>query len=261
MKRIFLLSLSLLAFSCGQSEFAGDVDKAAAKKPATTPIKEGPTPAPTTPAKPGDKPQVSEQPTTEVEETPPSTTPEVPNVVDTTPPAKPQTSIFDIIGGLIKILSEVEIARPNDNEVVFGGDKVFHIGDANFSVDSECAAQIRAYPLKGTRYFFEFEVLQDDTKVDVTLNKICGIDYNESNIMHLQADGKDLEQKGLKKGDTTAAFTQKTLKKGKYSILVESKAAGAQNPQTPNDHDDYILGMVQIKGDKPLKPGKVGARP
>lgn len=259
MKRILLLTLSLFAFSCSQNEFAGDVEKKAAPKPANTPSKpqeQDETPTPTVPG----KPSISEQPTTEVEETPP-TSPSIPDVVDTKPPEKPQTSIFDIIGGLIKILSEVEIARPNDNEVIFGGDKVFHIGDANFSADSECAAQIKAYPLKGTRYFFEFEVLQDDTKVDVTLNKLCGVDYNESNHMHLQADGKDIEAKGLKKGDTSASFTQKLLKKGKYSILVESKVAGAQNATTPNDHDDYILGLVQIKGDKPLKPGKVGARP
>ncbi len=275
MVRTYFVAAAVLvcvAFSsaCNDAGLVGDTGKQshAIAKPAPTP-----TPPATTKPPPATTPPTT-PPTTVLP--PPTTTPPT-AVVPPTTTIDPLTdigtgtgtgsgpglgtSIFDIIGGLIKTLTEVQIDQPNANEVIFGGNKTFHIGDGEFNASSECATEIHAYNLKGTRYFFEFEVLADDTTVDVSIGKICGVDYNESNSIFLQDGATNLDQKPLSKAQATAAFTTQKLNKGKFTILVESRATGAENPGQPNDHDDYIVGLVKVHGDKPIKPGKVGARP
>ena len=259
-----------LLSACNDASMTGDSGKQVHAESKPVPA------LPETPAKPTPPSTPTTTPTTPPTTTPPTTTP--PPV---TPPPKPPTtpitdvgtgsgtgstpglgtSIFDIIGGLIKTLTDVQIDQPNQNEVIFGGNKTFHIGDGEFNASSECASEIHAYNLKGTRYFFQFEVLADDTTVDVSIGKICGVDYNESNSIFLQSGATNLDQKPLAKGQASAAFSTQKLAKGSYTILVESRAVGAEMPQQPNDHDDYIVGLVKVKGDKPIKPGKVGARP
>ncbi len=266
------------AAACNNAELTGTAKKRTGLPQPAAPVVPGqpsppatpaPSPKPTTPApntpNPNPQPQVPGQPPVITEppiEFPPDPTPGPnPPGVGSDIDTGSGPSFIDIIGGLLKVLTDVQIDQPNENEVIFGGNKVFHIGDGEFASTSECAAEIDSYRLKGTRYFFEFEVLGDATTINASIGKICGVDYNESNSVFLQNAASNLEQLPISKAQTTATFQARTLNKGKYTILVESRAAGAENRDTPNDHDDYIVGLVKISADKPIKPGRVGARP
>lgn len=252
----FLAGLTSVS-ACNTSGLVGDSSR---RNPVTT--TQEPIPASQTPTTPNHPNNPNNAGPTTPAVTPPPLSP------TTTPPASGTGSgsgsgsnpgIFDVIGGLIKILTDVQIDQPNQNEVIFGGNKTFHIGDGEFNASSDCASEIHAYNLKGTRYFFEFQVLANDTVVDVSIGKICGIDYDASNSIVLQTSTTTLDQKPLAKGQTSGAFTTQRLNQGTYTILVESRASS--DPKDQGDHDDYIVGQVTVKGDKPIKAGKVGARP
>lgn len=244
MLRRLTIALSCTALAtfagCNTSDFSGKSTKDGARAPVA--------PEPVTPV---ESPVSSPSPSVE---------PSQPAAVTIPPAKKPTIDLGEIIGGLIKIIEEVAVVQPDATDIIFGGDKVFHIGDAHFGADSECASEIKSYKLKGTRYFFEFQVLEANTAVDVSVNKICGVDYNLTNNVHLQDSKSDLEQKALPKQITSMGFTTRTLQPGKYIVVVESLRAGSENPSSPRDFDDFIVGEVRIKADKPIKPGRVGAK-
>ena len=151
-----------------------------------------------------------------------------------------------------------DVNQPDDDEVIFGRDKVFHIGDGQMS-GSSCRFEITMHGLKGTKYYFEFEVLQENTTVDLNIGKVCGVDYGDTNFISLQQNGQSIDQKPLPIGASSAAFTSKVLGPGKYMLVVESKTGSQQAGANSNDFDDYIVGNIRVKGDKPIKPGRVGA--
>lgn len=250
--------------ACRDAEFAGGPSRRSAAH------EESPTPAP---APTGDPSTATDAPPVTPPPSPspvPSGSPSVGTTVDTGTNTGINTNTdqgnllnwIQLIGGLVTLITNVEIGRPDtgEGEIIFGGDKVFHIGDDNFNSDSECAARIRAYPIRGTRYFFEFEVTQDQTTVDVGVEEICGIDYQETDWIYLNSSNATLDTRALPKGTGSAQFTGKLLGPGVYTVVIESRTAGAENPQVPSDHDDFIVGKVHIKADKPIKPGRVGAQ-
>jgi hypothetical protein len=244
--------VGVLLASCNTNDFAGRTDK----RPAAADDKD--LVEPVTPSE-SNKPNVNDPNTNNNPSDPNDNETDTTGVVTIPPADKPSINIGEIISGFIKTLQEVEISQLTDTDIIFGGKKVFHVGDANFSFDSECALQIKAYRLKGTRYFFEFQILEPNTAVDIAVNKICGIDYNLTNTIHLQDATTDLDQKALAKQISDVKFDRKMLQPGKYMVVVESKMAGEQNPSAPNDFDDFIVGKVHIQADKPIKPGRVGA--
>jgi len=48
-----------------------------------------------------------------------------------------------------------QILQPDPNTVIFGRDKVFHIGDNKYE-NTSCKEEIAALPLEGKAYFFQF---------------------------------------------------------------------------------------------------------
>lgn len=256
-----IAAAAFLALSaCAEQEFTGTARKAAGEPKKNEPKTE-PTPEsqPQTPGKPG-------KPTTTVTENDPveASQDANPNTPDPGTDQQnqnpgPGVDLASIIGGLIHVLTDVAVNQPDANDVEFGGDKVFHIGDGNFDPGSECASGVRMHGLKGTSYFFEFEVTQDNTHVDIEIKEICGVDYNESNSVILKGTAGDVQKNPLPKASKNAALTGNGLAKGKYSIVVESRDAGSENASDPGDNDDFIVGKVHVKADKPIKPGKVGA--
>jgi hypothetical protein len=146
-----------------------------------------------------------------------------------------------------------------DKEVVFGEDKVFRIGDGDFSASS-CLDTIAAYPLSGTSYFFEFDVLEDDTVVDIDIKRVCGVDFKKTNVARLllgasaDAAGTEVWTGLLGKGALTFTVPQRTLAKGHYALNVESLRDGGG---VFGDNDDFIVGNIRVKASKKIKPGEI----
>jgi hypothetical protein len=160
------------------------------------------------------------------------------------------------IGGIINtIRNNIDVTR-TDREIVFGGDKVFHIGDGRYPASS-CQRQINSYALSGTKYFFEFEVLEDSTLVDIDILTVCGVDYSDSNAVNLVGSGsQSLDSRFIRAGALTAGLNARTLNKGRYSVLVESKrntTAGVEG----GDNDDFLVGRVRIRASRNITPGDV----
>lgn len=141
-----------------------------------------------------------------------------------------------------------------ETEVHFGDDKVFHIGDGKYS-DSSCKHQIDAYALTGTRYFFEFEVTEPATAVDVSINTICGVDYPRVSTSRLVNGATSRPLKVLPVSADRLAIDRLTLEPGRYALVVES-GVGQENPEE-RDHDDFIIGKIAIKADKKINAGAV----
>jgi hypothetical protein len=142
----------------------------------------------------------------------------------------------------------------SETEVHFGDGKVFHIGDGKYS-ESSCKQRIDAYALTGTRYFFEFEVTQPSTAVDVSINTICGVDYPQVNWSRLVNGATSRPLKVLPVSADRLTVDRLTLDPGRYALVVES-GIGQENP-AERDHDDFIVGKIAIKADKKINAGAV----
>lgn len=165
----------------------------------------------------------------------------------------PQSSTAD------QTLKTVQPGDPNalTTDVEFGGDKVFRIGDNDFS-GSSCYNQLDAYPISGTTYLFEFTVLENGTNITMEIDQICGVDYDLQNIAGIQKDGSYLTSQKIKKTDTMLQFGTQTLDAGKYSVVVQSieKKTGI----LAKDYDDFIVGKIHVKADKKISPGAITAK-
>ena len=173
-----------------------------------------------------------------------------------TTPRNTTTNTVQTIGGIINtIRNNIDISR-TDREIVFGGDKVFHIGDGKFSA-STCQRQLNAYSLSGTKYSFEFEVLEDATVVQMDVLTVCGVDYSDSNTINLmQAGTSNLEKDFIRAGASKTGLNSISLSKGRYAIMVESTkntSAGVSG----GDNDDFIVGQIRVRASKNITPGNV----
>jgi len=247
--------LVLLLVSCKSAEFASQ----SPKRPATKPEVVGPLGNPAEPDTAG-KPNISDPEDDgtiavggDDAEAPDTDTP-IDTGTDTGEGSGP--SLFDIIGGLIKVLKDVEIDQSDDG-IEFGGRKKFRIGDGQ-AADSSCQAGLMVHPLSGTKFFFEFEVLEDNTTVNIDIESICGVDYDGTNSSYVEAGvgGQKYGEKLINRGASSHKLSAVTLPKGHFAVIVESKV----NPERNNDADDFVVGKVRVRGDKPMKAGKVGAR-
>ncbi len=139
-------------------------------------------------------------------------------------------------------------------EIVFGSDVVYHLGDDDFS-GSSCLSQIQQYPITGSAFFFDFEVLEDQTTIDVSVKKICGVDYDDSNFASIVAGNVDATPSYLlTPAMTSLTMRTVTLAKGLYSIRVQSLAS---TTYYYGDRDDFIVGNIQVKASKKVMPGMV----
>ena len=147
--------------------------------------------------------------------------------------------------------------QPDDNNVIFGDQKTFHIGDGQMT-QSSCLTGISPYPIAGKQYLFEFEVLADG-QVAVDIGFICGVDYSDTNLVYIAKNGQPVSQAlPLPVGASSFQIPATPLTKGVYQIGIESRTGTADPEGNPADADDYVLGKVHIqsKGAK-IKIGKV----
>lgn len=141
-----------------------------------------------------------------------------------------------------------------DNGIEFGSNEVFRIGDG-FASSSSCLTELDSFNLSGTTFFFEFSVLNDDTDVDVSIGKVCGID-GVKNTVSLFRDNNPtpINQKVLPSIVVTdsqplSLFPTFKLKQGTYSIAVASGISIFGN----YDYDDFLVGKIRIKANKQVK--------
>lgn len=162
--------------------------------------------------------------------------------------------------------------KPTDTSVEFGADDVFHIGDGAIGSGSACVGEVKTFALQGTRYSFEFEVLEDDTTVDLSIAKICGIDAEKmTSIALINSSDKAIE--GSEQILATDAqsdrskillpYTGLKLKKGLHAVVITSKntVGKPQGTKTPgaDEYDDFIVGKIKLKANKAVKFSKIFA--
>lgn len=250
MRTISLVMIAMFsAYGCKSSEFTGS----SGQKPAVEkkPLDQKDEPKKDKPVDPNDPDApIETEKDPPVNETEEVVDPEI--GTDTDNSNKP--SLLDLIAGLKKILIPDDTID-DENRVVFGNAKGFHIGDGAFSPDSNCSGFLTIQPISGTKYFFEFEVKLDDTVIDIGINEVCGVDYNDSNFASIEdSAGKSLQKKTIV-GNNAIKYDSITLKAGKYKMVIESTKNAANN----DDRDDFFVKKLEIKSNKPIKAGKVGA--
>lgn len=179
------------------------------------------------------------------------------------PPTKDIPNVIDIIGDLFDKGKDLIVTTdlkdvPNadivftDDSLVFGKDEIFHIGDNAFEA-STCQLGVeglRANPVQGKLYSFNFEVLSEiDANIDI--NYLCGLDYDDrkefygllTNFSYLVTGQSELDKRALPAGASGTDLSHGVhLTPGTYSIVVISN----ENPNNRNDRDDYMVGRVKI---------------
>lgn len=156
----------------------------------------------------------------------------------------------------------------NDTTIKFGDQDVFRIGDGTSGINSACAGELQGYDLRGATYYFQFEVLEDDTGIDISIGKICGVDNAAGTTMTL-VDSLNAPQQTeiavpIDSGRAAAwsPYSSFTLAKGTYSLIVRSKnVMGKTGPIQPgaDEYDDFIIGSIQVAGQKKVRAVKVYA--
>ena len=132
---------------------------------------------------------------------------------------------------------------------------MFHIGDGRFE-NTSCKEQIAALPLSGTAYFFQFEVLNDNTAVTVNAARICGVDYG-TDTFELYSGTVRIQGKFIPRGISGFSADAIMLKRGVYSVVLTS-GLGRDPGDATNDRDDYIVGNVTVQGNQAVRPLQYG---
>jgi len=168
------------------------------------------------------------------------------------------TALGNVLQGM-QANGDVPAAQVSDDEVVFGGAKVFHIGDGQFS-GSSCHAGISAYPQTGRVYAFQFDVTQPSTSVTISIGQVCGVDYG-TNFITINVGGQDapVKTQPLQAGATQIQLGADNLAPGHYEIDVHAGLAD-DGYVAANDLDDFIVGQVRVTSSKPIRVGQVGTR-
>ena len=131
---------------------------------------------------------------------------------------------------------------------------VWHIGDGAYS-GSSCKIFLWFKKLKGDAFNYNFTVKEDNTKVNIKVRWMCGVDYNNTNFGYLRSrdNAQEYQKISILKGQNSISFNEITLNKGNYFVRVET----ISNTNNNNDKDDFIVGNVKITADKEIIKGDV----
>lgn len=149
-----------------------------------------------------------------------------------------------------------QVQQPTPNSMVFGGSQSLHIGNGRFE-NTSCRAQVSSIPLSGSIYFFQFQVMQDNTTVNVNIANICGVDYASSTLQIAQNNSK-MSQLPVPVGAPSLALPSQVLNHGVYTVYIYSGKGNGNNGPTW-DSDDFIVGQVQVSGSQQVMPLNYGA--
>lgn len=165
----------------------------------------------------------------------------------------------------------VGFSQVDQNAIQFGEDDVFRIGDGTSGIQSACAGELKGYDLKGSTYFFQFEVLEDNNEISLTVDKICGVDRADMTFISLASEDNDAAVQAEISVPTDASNLRATswspfqpvkLNKGLYSVVVRSKNTVGRVGPVPaglDEFDDFIIGKLNLTGTKSVKAIKVYA--
>ncbi len=246
-----LISFAILATACNQKKFdAGVASREAQPKTVNQ-----------EPAVPAAQPAPAPVTTTTTVET-------LPSGPDTTvpgPAVDPSQGKPDPAPG--------PVSEP-DKTVEFGAAEIFRIGDGYAHSSSACVGQVNTYKLSGTKYFFQFEVMEDDTGVDLSIGRVCGVDNPQFDVFSLlneKTKAIELAEKILPKETETngvpwVPYPAFKLKKGIYSVVIHSKnkegkvyPVGTPLDPKKDEYDDFIVGNIKVKATKQVKAIKIYA--
>lgn len=242
----------LLGTGCNGSDFAGDSGKKANKPKKDEPKEEDALPNDVDegkklggkkkpdPNKPGDEPNLNDNGD--------QGTIKIPDTTDSAN-GKPDTTLSDLLNGLINTDSGIQLSNVPTNDVDLGSDQNFHIGDSQME-QSTCRDKLDNKTLEGVAFYFTFEVTKPDTTITVDILSVCGVDYGDSNPLAIVGPVSTPPQ-NIPVGAQNAQIKSQALPVGQYKLVATSKQHGT-------DRDDYIIGNVKVHADKPIKAGKVG---
>lgn len=248
------MSVAIFALvSCNQGEFSGGGSKKAAdaKKPtekAAKPKKEKPLGEESDPEDIDDEDPEDE---TGMED-------DVTNPDTGTDQQTLNDSLVDILGDLLNA-NKGTLTQDNDNEVTTSPGKAFRIGDGAASGTS-CAEKVTPVGVAGKKYFFEFQVTKEDTQVDISFGITCGIDYGDTNFLILKKGNTEVLKQQMNKNTSGQGLPTQTLAAGNYTVVVESRTGTTDPIGSPTDYDDFLVGELKVKSNKPIKAGKIGSQ-
>lgn len=150
-----------------------------------------------------------------------------------------------------------KLTQDNENEVSTAPGRAYRVGDGAADQTS-CAERVIPYGVAGKKYFFEFQVTRDQTEVQFSFGITCGIDYGDTNFLTLQRGSTQITSKVLAKVTSGQGLTQ-NLSAGTYTIVVESRNGTQEPGGTFTDFDDFLVGELKVKANKPIKAGKIGS--
>lgn len=168
-------------------------------------------------------------------------------------------------GAPVTPLANPDITVVTPNHIIFGDHSVYHIGDGNASGTS-CPEEVLQVPVVGSRFYFQFEVLTDNTIVNISIGKICGVDLSLSNFISIGTLSQGLlGQTRLTPAASRMGYisplVQKTFAKGQYWLVIDSTAKKIESDNaavTMGDKDDFLVGKIHINANQPIKPGIAG---
>lgn len=195
---------------------------------------------------------------------------------------------LDLNGDGTLNIGEIAETRIDCNEVIpgssipeiertaeFGVNEIFRVGDGFASSGSACMGQVNTHELRGTKYYFQFEVVEDNTEIDLSIGRVCGVDQLDKDTFSLIDEATKelaLAEKPLPKQiDVGPAqpwfpYSKFKLRKGIYSVVIHSKNVLGRvvEPGTPIDpnkdeYDDFLVGNIKLNADNRIKAIKIYA--
>lgn len=152
-----------------------------------------------------------------------------------------------------------QVSQPTPNSMIFGGTRSFHIGDGRFE-NTSCRAQVASLPLNGSVYFYQFQVMQDNTTVTINVSGVCGVDYmsNTLQLAQIAQTNSKVGQIAVPVGASNLGLPSAVLNRGVYAVYIYSGRGDSSRGQD-TDFDDFVIGRVQINGNQQVMPIDYGA--
>ncbi len=154
----------------------------------------------------------------------------------------------------------------------FAPSENYRVGDGYSGTDSSstCVGVSTMATLAGTTFYYEFEVLEDATQIDLSISRLCGIDNTSKDVFRLienQSKAVVLAEKSLpklseadQKSKAWAPYEPFTLNKGTYSVVIEAKnvyghtkVPGQAPDPTKDEYDDFFVGGINLKSTKNIR--------
>lgn len=136
--------------------------------------------------------------------------------------------------------------------ISFGLEAPYRLGDGQ-SVGSSCQDEISGEELSGTRFEFDFELTGSASNLNISIEGVCGVDY-DNNVVAVMQNSKLYASAFLGSSANTALATFRA-EPGKYTIVIES--GGFLDSLNAFDLDDFLLKKLNITSNQALKKGEV----